>query len=285
MKKQFEILNIINNIIYSLRRNSSFSLDNCFIHSKQVQEYPLLLPKNSEILKEMKFRLKEEDLLRNFTILRFKLQDITVATHEVLWPFLEILQSGITTGHVTLLAIQGISFILKEFDLGSVNLPLLTSAVTKCKFEASEAINDEIVLANILGLLKKIVINFKQDLKLTEIMDILQVSLGMYFQNRISEFLKKEALHTLSTVVVEISFLPKVLFEILKVISGLLDQDIKGNIDSVHRNLGLYLLQVVLDERGTELNKLMGLVDHHLISESISRKNSFILTGTTYNLF
>jgi hypothetical protein len=277
LDKNSQILDIINNVIYSLRRNSNFSCFNSYNSSLNGN----FVLENSEIILNSSFRLKEQDILRNFTILKFKLlKDFD--TDQVLFPFLEIIKSGITTGHVTLIAIEGISFILKEFETDNVNLQVLVEAVTKCKFEATDSVNDEIVLANILLLLKKITFTFSKRLELKEILDILQVSLGMYFQNRISEFLKREALSTLSTLAEEMSFNSLITLEILKVISGLLDQENRNNIDSVHRNLGLYLLQAVMNKRGSDLAALIssGLKNNSRRESLVLDKKSFLLAVT-----
>lgn len=271
-----EIINLVNSVVYSLRRNHVWSISNSYVGTRSVASVLHLTGT---------FRVKEVDFLRNFTVLKWKLLNENAALDDILLPFLDIIKSGITTGTVTLVAIEGISQLLDlEFSLG-LDTEILVDAVTRCKFEASDSVNDEIVLSNILKLLQKIILKF-QKLRNHEILSMVQVSLGMYFQNRISEFLKREALTTLTTLLRVIftendgfSTRNGLKLEILKVISGLLDQENRNNIDSVHRNLGLYLLFVVLEQGGLGLSTLitLGLADNTRIGKDLERKKSFVL--------
>lgn len=82
----------------------------------------------------------------------------------------------------------------------------LASAVTRCKFEATNVVSDEIVLSRILKLLRTLALSesgrkFIDDKSICE---MVEVAFGMYFQSRVSgifnfilELLRKSAEETL----------------------------------------------------------------------------------------
>ena len=74
---------------------------------------------------------------------------------------------------------------------------LLVTSLTRCKFEATDSVNDELVLYSILKLLLKISKKLYSQLSDSNICEMIEVALGMYFQSRISEFLRSGALETL----------------------------------------------------------------------------------------
>ena len=75
----------------------------------------------------------------------------------------------------------------------------LTHAVTRCKFEATDAISDEVVLARILRLLRTIAQSDAGRKYLDDkgICEMVEVAFGMYFQSRVSELLRRSAEETL----------------------------------------------------------------------------------------
>lgn len=75
----------------------------------------------------------------------------------------------------------------------------MTHAVTRCKFEATDVVSDEIVLTNILRLLTTIAVSEAGKKCITDkcICEMVEVAFGMHFQARISELLRKTAEETL----------------------------------------------------------------------------------------
>lgn len=75
----------------------------------------------------------------------------------------------------------------------------LTHAVTRCKFEATDVISDEIVLSKILKLLRTIALTEcgRKTINDKGICEMVEVAFGMYFQSRVSELLRKSAEETL----------------------------------------------------------------------------------------
>lgn len=150
----------VNNVIYALRRNQNWSIHNSYKSFKLGTNDVTLLSEDMELLKDEEFRLREEELLKNFTILKF-----TDSAHDpmkILFPFLEIIKAGYLTGSVTLAAIDGIDKLLEMeiINFKHANIIMATNdlviALTRCKFEATDSVNDELVLYSILKLLRKI---------------------------------------------------------------------------------------------------------------------------------
>lgn len=243
-----------------------------------------------ELLQSGEFRLKEEDLLRNFTILKFT--DPKDDPLKILFPFLEIVKAGHLTGSITLAAIEGIDKLL-EMEIINLRHENITEAtndliasLTRCKFEATDALNDELVLYSILKLLRKISKKLSTELTDSNMCEMIEVALGMYFQSRISEFLRAGALETLVSLARQIfqslsirkSFGYKSVVELLRVIASLLDPNNKSHIDSVHRNVGLVLLSVALETGGKELSDFISwaLSKVQVKHERFTRKKSLI---------
>ncbi|KAJ3373469.1 GDP/GTP exchange factor for ARF [Kappamyces sp. JEL0680] len=83
-------------------------------------------------------------------------------------------------------------------DLGQAVVEM-THAVTRCKFEATDAVSDEIVLTNILRLLRTMATSDVGKRCITDkgICEMVEIAFGMHFQARISELLRKAAEETL----------------------------------------------------------------------------------------
>ncbi|KAI8799312.1 hypothetical protein BJ742DRAFT_884663 [Cladochytrium replicatum] len=124
---------------------------------------------------------------------------------HLLEPFLEVIKSGDTTGPITSAALSSVeSFVLHGIlHPDHPNLPgamsVLVHSVTHCKFEATDAVSDEIVLTRILKLLRVIVNSDagRRSLDDKGICEMVEAAFGMCFQSRVSELLRRSAEQTL----------------------------------------------------------------------------------------
>ena len=138
----------------------------------------------------------------------------------MLQPFLEVIKSGDTTGNITGAALTSVQNFVNYRILDphhpdiAVAVVSMTHAVTRCKFEATDVISDEIVLTSILRLLTTIAVSEVGKKCITDkgICEMVEVAFGMHFQARISELLRKAAEETLLV-------LTQTLFERLVVIT------------------------------------------------------------------
>ncbi|KAI9208547.1 uncharacterized protein BJ171DRAFT_489303 [Polychytrium aggregatum] len=145
---------------------------------------------------------------------------------DLLAPFLDIIRSGNTTGPITGTALNSIEAFIKYrvLDPHHPSLPaamaLLTHSVTQCKFQATDAVSDEVVLSRILRLLRVIVGSDAGQKSLSDkgICEMVEISFGMCFQVRSSELLRRAADKTLSKLV-------QALFERLTTIMKAKDHD------------------------------------------------------------
>ncbi|KAJ3271417.1 GDP/GTP exchange factor for ARF, partial [Borealophlyctis nickersoniae] len=128
---------------------------------------------------------------------------------DLLEPFLEVIRSGDTTGPITGAALSSVEkfIIYKVLDPLHPGLPAamsaLTHSVTRCKFEASDAVSDEGVLSRILRLLRVTVTSEVGQRNIDDkgICEMVEVAFGMFFQGRVSELLRKSAEETLIVLV------------------------------------------------------------------------------------
>lgn len=114
----------------------------------------------------------------------------------LLHPFLLVIRSGDTSGPITGAALSSVErFVVRRLFPAHPNLPRavsqLISAVTHCKFEATDAVSDEVVLGRILKLLRTVVGDAKEEGLRAWVDDrgmceMVEASLGMCFQGRVS---------------------------------------------------------------------------------------------------
>ncbi|KAJ3259131.1 GDP/GTP exchange factor for ARF [Boothiomyces macroporosus] len=124
---------------------------------------------------------------------------------ELLKPFLEVMKSGETTGIITGAALTSVQNFINFRILDphhpdiSKAIAEMTHAVTSCKFEATDTVTDEVVLTNILRLLRTMVQSECGKKCITDkgICEMLEVAFNLNLQGRISELLKKSAEDTL----------------------------------------------------------------------------------------
>ncbi|KAI8618119.1 hypothetical protein BC830DRAFT_1110414 [Chytriomyces sp. MP71] len=128
---------------------------------------------------------------------------------HLLAPFLEVIKSGDTTGPITGAALSSVEKFIKYkvLDPNHPSLPhamsVLTHTVSNCKFEATDAVSDEVVLTKILRLIRVTVMSEAGQKTLDDkaICEMVETAFGMCFQGRVSELLKRSAEQTLIVLV------------------------------------------------------------------------------------
>ncbi|KAJ1542410.1 GDP/GTP exchange factor for ARF, partial [Nowakowskiella sp. JEL0078] len=123
----------------------------------------------------------------------------------LLEPFLHVIRSGDTTGPITSVALDSIEKFIKYRILDphhpglAAAISVLAHSVTHCKFEATDAVSDEIVLAKILRLLRVVVTSEAGQRTLDDkgVCEMVEAAFGMCFQSRVSELLRRSAEETL----------------------------------------------------------------------------------------
>jgi len=153
-----------------------------------------------------------ENLIKEFTTLKRSLNTVTdfnsLDTVEFLMPFLDVIRSEDVTGHVTGLALTSVNKFLAYdlIDCGKVGVKIavenLADAVTHARFVGSDPSSDEVVLMKILDVLRVLILS-KVGLLLTNesICEIMQSTLRICFEPRLSELLRKTAQHCLNDMV------------------------------------------------------------------------------------
>jgi len=153
-----------------------------------------------------------ENLIKEFATLKRSLNAVTdfttLDTVEFLMPFLDVIRSEDVTGHVTGLALTSVNKFLSYdlIDCGKAGVKMavenLADAVTHAKFVGSDPSSDEVVLMKILDVLRVLILS-KVGLLLTNesICEIMQSTLRICFEPRLSELLRKTAQHCLNDMV------------------------------------------------------------------------------------
>ncbi|KAK7204380.1 hypothetical protein BZA70DRAFT_249243 [Myxozyma melibiosi] len=147
---------------------------------------------------------QDNPLMAGFTKLRSDLvecRDIsTFDTAALFHPFLQVIRSSSITGSITSLALNAITkfFTYRIISLSSPRLPLamqlLSSAITHCRFEASDSAQDEVVLLRILRLMECMMCGIGGDLLSDEsVCEMMETGLSMCCQMRLSEMLRRSA--------------------------------------------------------------------------------------------
>ena len=123
-------------------------------------------------------------------------------------PFLDVIRSEDVTGHVTGLALSAVHKFL-SYDLIDADKPgarvaveNLADAVTHARFVGSDSSSDEVVLMKILDVLRILILS-RVGLMLTNesVCEILQSTLRICFEPRLSELLRQAAQHCLTDMV------------------------------------------------------------------------------------
>ncbi|KAI9893141.1 MAG: GDP/GTP exchange factor for ARF [Vezdaea aestivalis] len=148
--------------------------------------------------------MQDNPLMSAFAILRrdlFGCNDIRMFdTPALLHPFLQVIRSSSTSAPITSLALVAITkfFAYNLISQESPRLPLamqlLSSAITHCRFEASDSAADEIVLLRILKLMEGMLSGPGGDLLSDEsVCEMMETGLSMCCQVRLSELLRRSA--------------------------------------------------------------------------------------------
>ncbi|KAF2265766.1 cytohesin-2 [Lojkania enalia] len=148
--------------------------------------------------------LQDNPLISAFARLRSDLKgykDIrTFDTPSMLHPFLQVIRSSSTSAPITSLALIAITKFLSYNIIGhdSPRLPeamqQLSSAITHCRFEASDSAADEIVLLRILKLMEGMISGPGGDVLGDEsVCEMMETGLSMCCQARLSELLRRSA--------------------------------------------------------------------------------------------
>ncbi|EON60989.1 hypothetical protein W97_00199 [Coniosporium apollinis CBS 100218] len=161
-------------------------------------------------------------------------------TPALLHPFLQVIRSSSTSAPITSLALIAITKFLSYNIVGpdsprlSVAMQLLSSAITHCRFEASDSATDEIVLLRILKLMESMISGPGGDILGDEaICEMMETGLSMCCQVRLSELLRRSA-------EVAMVNMCQVIFERLKHLEieageepGALEESTKNDMDAV----------------------------------------------------
>jgi hypothetical protein len=127
----------------------------------------------------------------------------------LLEPFLHVVQTGDTNGVITGAALTSLETFINYGILHphhpnvATAVASLIHSVTRCRFEATDVVADEVVLTQILHLLRTIAISDvgRKAINDKSICEMVEVAFGIYFQSRISELLRRTAKSTLLALV------------------------------------------------------------------------------------
>ncbi|KAL1632056.1 GDP/GTP exchange factor for ARF [Neofusicoccum ribis] len=188
--------------------------------------------------------MQDNPLMSAFTRLRNDLKgykDIrSFDTPALLQPFLQVIRSSSTSAPITSLALIAITKFLSYNIIGrdSPRLPLamqlLSSAITHCRFEATNTDADEIVLLRILKLMENMISGPAGDILSDEsVCEMMETGLSMCCQIRLSEVLRRSAEIAMVTMC-------QVIFERLKHLEieagdepGALEESTKDDMNAV----------------------------------------------------
>ncbi|KAI8068278.1 hypothetical protein BC940DRAFT_299601 [Gongronella butleri] len=158
---------------------------------------------------------EENPLMAGFTHLRSYLEDVQdvkeVDALILLNPFLEVIRSGNTTGPIAGTALGSVEKFLHYGIVGLHNpnivvaMNALSSGATRCKFEASDAASDELVLLRMLQVLQiTLTSDCGQVLSDEAVCEMMETGLSMCCQMRLSEMLRRSAEHVMIKMVIAI---------------------------------------------------------------------------------
>lgn len=118
----------------------------------------------------------------------------------LLQPFLLVIKSSSTSGHITLLALNSISKFLNYniISMDSINIQnsaiQIISSLTHCRFEAADQNSDDAVLLKVLRLLEQILESELSNLLPNEVVsEVVQTCLSLACNKKRSEVLRKSA--------------------------------------------------------------------------------------------
>ncbi|SAL99274.1 hypothetical protein [Absidia glauca] len=158
---------------------------------------------------------EENPLMAGFTSLRTYLEDVQdvkdLDALVLLNPFLEVIRSGSTTGPIAGTALGSVEKFLHYGIVGLHNpsiafaMNALSSAATHCKFEASDAASDELVLLRMLQVLQATLTSeCGQVLSDEAVCEMMETGLSMCCQMRLTDMLRRSAEHVMMKMVISI---------------------------------------------------------------------------------
>ncbi|KAI0135004.1 hypothetical protein F4814DRAFT_399632 [Daldinia grandis] len=148
--------------------------------------------------------MQDNPLMAGFGRLRHELANCK-DIHEfdapaLLNPFLQVIQASSTSAPITILALKAIRKFLSYgfINPSSPRFPLamqsLSTAITHCRFEASDSAQDEVVLLMILHLMEDMLSGPGGELLSDEsVCEMMETGLTMCCQSRLSELLRRTA--------------------------------------------------------------------------------------------
>ncbi|OMJ24537.1 hypothetical protein AYI70_g1519 [Smittium culicis] len=154
----------------------------------------------------------EIQILRSFLDLKASLKSMfendTLPVRDILFPFLQIVKSGIATGPIVRSSLESIHRLIKanlidfSSEGGKEAITETSYAVTHCKFEATDSVLDETVLLQILEVLR-LIMSSKHSYMLsdTAVCEMLEAVLSMACQMRINDILRRASELTLLELV------------------------------------------------------------------------------------
>ncbi|KAI9800297.1 MAG: GDP/GTP exchange factor for ARF [Piccolia ochrophora] len=164
-------------------------------------------------------------------------------TPSLLHPFLQVIRSSSTSAPITSLALVAITkfFAYNIISTDSPRLPLamqlLSSAITHCRFEASDSAADEIVLLRILKLMESMLAGpAGPTLGDESVCEMMETGLSMCCQIRLSELLRRSAEMSMVTMC-------QVIFERLKY----LEVEAAGELGSLEESTAKDMNSVKMD--------------------------------------
>ncbi|OQE02896.1 hypothetical protein PENVUL_c037G00574 [Penicillium vulpinum] len=168
-------------------------------------------------------------------------KDITkYDTPALLHPFLQVIRSSSTSAAITSLALIAITKFLsyKIISGDSARLAeamqLLSSALTHCRFEASDSATDEIVLLQVLNLMESIILSPGGESLCNEsVSEMMQTGLSMCCQPRLSELLRQSAEIAMVSICQLVFERWKHLEEEVGEELGALDQDVRADMGTM----------------------------------------------------
>ncbi|KAI1321934.1 Sec7-domain-containing protein [Xylariaceae sp. FL0255] len=148
--------------------------------------------------------MQDNPLMAGFGRLRHELsscKDIhAFDAPALLNPFLQVIQASSTSAPITILALKAIrkflsyGFISPESPRFPLAMQLLSTAITHCRFEASDSAQDEVVLLMILHLMEDMLSGPGGTLLSDEsVCEMMETGLTMCCQSRLSELLRRTA--------------------------------------------------------------------------------------------
>ncbi|KAL9088934.1 MAG: hypothetical protein Q9165_005991 [Trypethelium subeluteriae] len=161
-------------------------------------------------------------------------------TTALLHPFLQVIRSSSTSAPITSLALIAITkflaynIISRESPKLALGMQLLSSAITHCRFEATNSAADEIVLLRILKLMEGMISGPGGDILSDEsVCEMMETGLSMCCQVRLSEVLRRSAEISMVTMCQTIFQRLKTLEVEAGEVPGALEATTKDDMDAV----------------------------------------------------